>query len=394
MKKLLSFLFVCGFGFSNLLLIFSATVWATEEEHSWQSPLWIHSLELPRELGEKPIYETSTFVLSGEQNDENLSLLIERKQGIVRMMRLVERPNPGLVLTNWKENFLKNHKIRKDLRFGDLGVDIISRIEDHPQIPSLELYRKKFQSFWNNPDRLEIFSSELEFPKQVIKEAIQEGLPVVNQHPVIKIDAPNWDLYIGLLFISHSLNAESETPITQYFEVPDNQLVALIGIVDRKNPTYHLFAELSLDQNHFRLRPLIDESLSKDLAQIFSLKDFEHGLNESSLEKFSKFFKLDQIKLNSNLTKLKTPIDSRVHLYSMQKREPALARKFLDILEQLWASKHKTISKEVDLSPSELVSIIQDFHIGSIRLNPKIRRCQSLVREISVSSSDSLQDKK
>ncbi|MGA0163049.1 MAG: hypothetical protein ACO3LE_02210 [Bdellovibrionota bacterium] len=389
MKRLLLHFLVGAAGLSGLSLIFEKSLCAAEEENSWRAPLWIHTLELPRELGEKPIFESSTFVLSGEQNEENLSLLIERRNNLVYITRLVERPNPGLVLNRWKENFLKNHKIRKDLQFGDLGVDIISRFEDHPLLPSLELYRKKFQIFWDNPDRLEIFSSELVLPRQVITESIQEGLPIVNKHSVVKMDAPNWELFIGLLFISHAIDVESETPITQYFEVPDHQLVALVGILDRKNPSYQLIAELSLDQNRFRLQPLNDEKLSKDLAQIFLLKDFEHGLNKLNLSKVSKLFKLEQIKTNNSLTKLKTPIDSRIHFYSMRKKEPALVREFLGSLEQLWASKHKAVSKEVGFSPSELLSLIQDFHIGSVRLDENSKSCRSFMGEISALSGDS-----
>lgn len=389
MKRLLLHFLVGAAGLSGLSLIFEKSLCAAEEENSWRAPLWIHTLELPRELGEKPIFESSTFVLSGDQNDENLSLLVERRNNLVYITRLVERPNPGLVLNRWKENFLKNHKIRKNLQFGDLGVDIISRFEDHPLLASLELYRKKFQIFWDNPDRLEIFSSELMFPRQVITESIQEGLPIVNKHSTIKMEAPNWELFIGLLFISHSVETKSENPITQYFEVPDHQLVALVGILDRENPDYHLLAELSLDQNRFRLRPLHDEKLSKDLKQIFLLKDFEHGLNKLSLDKVSKLFKLKQIKANSSLTNLKTPIDSRIHFYSMRKKDPALFREFFGSLEQLWASKHKSVIKEVGFSPSELLSVIQDSHIGSIRLDAKSRNCQSFMREIPTSAIDS-----
>ena len=376
-------------GLSGLSLIFEKSLCAAEEENSWRAPLWIHTLELPRELGEKPIFESSTFVLSGEQNEENLSLLIERRDHLVYITRLVERPNPGLVLNRWKENFLKNHKIRKNLQFGDLGVDIISRFEDHPLLSSLELYRKKFQIFWDNPDRLEIFSSELVFPRQVITESIQEGLPIVNKHSVVKMDAPNWELFIGLLFISHAVDVESETPITQYFEVPDHQLVALVGILDRKNPSYQFIAELSLDQNRFRLQPLNDEKLSKDLTQIFLLKDFEHGLNKLNLSKVSKLFRLEQIKTNNSLTKLKTAIDSRIHFYSIRKKEPTLVREFLGGLEELWASKHKAVSKEFSLSPSELLSLIQDFHIGSLRLDANSKSCRSFMGEISALSGDS-----
>jgi hypothetical protein len=351
-------------------------------EDRWDGPLWIHSLEIPRERGESPRFESSRFILSCEQNDEHLNLLVERRGPQVHLIRLAPSPNAGMILKFWKQSFVKNHRIRKNLLIGDLAVDLISRLEDSPRLESLEELRLMIPQFWNDIEKKEIASGRLRFPKQIIKEAIQEKLPIVNQHPLSKIEAPRWELLIGLIFVSQPVKDESNLESSQYYEIPDHQSIALVGLIDRNESQNHVFGYLSIDQKKRYLNLLVDNDLARELVQIFLIKDFDHGLKKWGLFKILKLFHIDQIKSSASLLERGPDVDSRLHLYATHKVQNPLLKRLQWELERFWTARRSVPRQELNLSSDEILPLVQEHHIGSIRLERKSSGCRSSIRNI------------
>lgn len=370
-----------------LNFIFSDLV-PVKAESSWNGPILIYSLELPKEAQEVPIADQTRMFIGIKNNNQNYLFLVRHEtNGSIRMSRLKKSEThmnleewPTKWFLEWQNAFIdSNIRVRENIIQGNLAIDLVSRLEEFPLIPELSAYRYWISHFLDSPQVEEIILNDpyMSHTQQVLF-AVQEKLQEYERIQIGQVQAPNWTLLFSFLFVTY-VDDRGKNIV---YEIPNNERAAILSLIDTNNPHNYVTAVLSPfrgypNEEKGMLTVIENNTVSAEFAKILSEKSERPRISEELQSFLRKTLKVSQI---SNSIPSNSQASYGLIVYRLpitDRRFPSLAG-IRDALEKVWLGENLHLT-ETGFSPNQLFDTIWRIRFETI---PLTFNCREAIKAV------------
>lgn len=321
-----------------------------------EGPISVSSLELPAEAIEDPIVELSRLVLGFEVEGSLVYVMAIQGEDHIRFRRL-DRPDhvEQSILDEWTSAFSDGDaRLREGTELGDFGIDLVSREEVEPSNDELRVYREALYAFVRDERLSEQRLRDMPSTALTIRSIKREGLEVRDRRQVATIKIPQWRYSFSFI---EAFKLQGSNQETKVLTLRENEVVAIISLVDDEEPMNSFFATVSMEDGVPLLKP-IEGKRRRALHRLLSNSPKTSESDEEFMSYLSQLFRWNTIISSHTDSGSDEQIQFRITRYDVPQPQKELIKGLQERLQAAWLAG-RLGELELSASPSQIREALQ-----------------------------------